>query len=188
MFSCKYTTLKLGSIITPLMRLATSAPTTTTGLFLKARGERPSHVLQAIASLISYIAYSGLVQKRSASLLKWTWHSFKDMATFLNAKTQTKQSIRNKWFYITYSNHWTYISTWAMGVSSLSWSSSLHTLIPMSSVVGDGSSLWNHGGLLKEQQVLLLPHPAPSHSGSPSLKIPDSDAPENRPWTPESQK
>ena len=62
--------------------------------------------------------------------------------------------------------HWTYISTLDMAMSSLPLPSSLHTLISMSSLAGDGSSLWNHGGLLKEQQVLFEPHPAPSHSGS----------------------
>ena len=61
--------------------------------------------------------------------------------------------------------HWTYISTLDMAMSSFLRFWSQHTLISMSSLVGDGSSLWNHGGLLKEQQVLLEPHPAPSHKG-----------------------
>ena len=62
--------------------------------------------------------------------------------------------------------HWTYISTLDMAMSSSLRLWSQHTLISMSPLVGDGSSLWNHGGLLKEQQVLFEPHPAPSHSGS----------------------
>ncbi len=42
----------------------------------------------------------------------------------------------------------------------------LQTLISMFSLVGEGSCLINHGGLLKEQQVLVRPHPFPSHRGS----------------------
>jgi len=35
----------------------------------------------------------------------------------------------------------------------------------MSSVVGEGSRTLNHGGEWKEQQVLVGPHPCPSHRG-----------------------
>ena len=40
----------------------------------------------------------------------------------------------------------------AIEISSSGLFSSLHTLISMASLVGEGSSLWNHGGLLNKQQ------------------------------------
>ncbi len=42
----------------------------------------------------------------------------------------------------------------------------MQTLISIFSLVGEGSCLINHGGLSKEQQVLVRPHPFPSHRGS----------------------
>ena len=54
----------------------------------------------------------------------------------------------------------------SMAISSSFRLSSLHSLSSMSSVVGCGSCLQNQGGLLKLQQVLVGPHPAPSQSGS----------------------
>ena len=63
-----------------------------------------------------------------------------------------------------------YSSSISMGVSSSIWPLikrwSLHILISISSAVFDGSCFKNHGGLLREQQVLGGPQPAPSHRES----------------------
>ena len=52
-----------------------------------------------------------------------------------------------------------YISTISSGESSRLVSSSAHSLSSTSSVVDCWSCVQNHGGLLKEQQVLVGPHP-----------------------------
>ena len=51
------------------------------------------------------------------------------------------------------------------GVSS-SGAASRHKRISILSIVVEGSCLRNHGRLLKSQQSLFGPQPAPSHSGS----------------------
>ena len=60
----------------------------------------------------------------------------------------------------------TYSSTISVAISSRVYDVRAHSLSSMSSVVGCGSCLQNQGGLLKLQQVLVGPHPAPSQSGS----------------------
>ena len=41
----------------------------------------------------------------------------------------------------------------------------------MSSVVGEDSRTLNHSGELKVQQLLLGPHPCPSHRGSSGKRV-----------------